>query len=288
MIPQTPPLHPFNGFDIPALVALRARLRPDHPFIIWEPFTGASETWTYARFHHDVRRIAAGLAKRGVRSGESVLLHFDNCPETVLAWYACAHIGAVAVTTNARSSADELAYFATHSRAVAAITQPCFAELVNGASRDFRFIAVTAHDNGAPPAPGFAPGRTERFEALYGDAADAPLRAPDPAHPVGVQYTSGTTSRPKGVLWTHANALWGARINAAARGSARGRRASRSPAALPHQCAGLFGAGDAMGRRHGGAHAAILVQPLLAAVAETSLHLDVGHSVLREGADERG
>jgi crotonobetaine/carnitine-CoA ligase len=32
--------------------------------------------------------------------------------------------------------------------------------------------------------------------------------------PVGVQYTSGTTSRPKGVLWTHANALWGARINA--------------------------------------------------------------------------
>lgn len=214
MIPQMPPLHPFNGFDIPALVALQAQRRPDHPFIVWEPFDGAGETWTYARFADDVSRIAAGLAKRGVRSGDRVLVHLDNCPETLLAWYACAHLGAVAVTTNARSSADELAYFAGHSRAVAAITQPAFAELVSGASRDFRFIAVTAHDNGAPPAAGFAPGKAERFEVLYGDAADAPPRARDPAHPIGVQYTSGTTSRPKGVLWTHANALWGARINA--------------------------------------------------------------------------
>lgn len=214
MIPQTPALHPFNGFDIPALVALQAQRRPDHPFLIWEPFGGASETWTYARFHHDIRRLAAGLAKRGVRSGDRVLVHLDNCPETLLAWYACAHLGAVAVTTNARSSADELAYFAAHSRSIAAITQPRFAELVNGASRDFRFIAVTAHDNGDPPPAGFAPGRTERFEALFGEAGNAPPRAPDPMHPVGVQYTSGTTSRPKGVLWTHANALWGARINA--------------------------------------------------------------------------
>src|SRR6188508_3065569 len=40
-------------------------------------------------------------------------------------------------------------------------------------------------------------------------------RAADPQAPCSVQYTSGTTSRPKAVLWTHANALWGAKINAA-------------------------------------------------------------------------
>ncbi len=214
MIPATPAIHPFTGLDVAALLRLRAETRPGHPFIIWEPFEGRGETWTYARFQSDARRLAAGLARRGVRSGERVLIHLDNCPETLLSWYACAVLGAVAVTTNARSSADELAYFAGHSRAVAAITQPRFAELVNSASRDFRFVAVTAHDNGAPPAAGFTPGRTETFEALYGDEADAPRRAPDPSHPAGVQYTSGTTSRPKGVLWTHANALWGARVNA--------------------------------------------------------------------------
>lgn len=213
MIPETPPLHPFTGFDIPALLRIRAQTRADVPFLIWEPLDGESQTWTYARFHHDVLRLAAGLAQRGVRPGERVLVHLDNCPETLLAWYACAVLGAVAVTTNARSSADELAYFATHSGAVAAITQPAFADIVNRVG-DLRFIAVTTHDSGAPPTVGHAPGKAESFDALFGDAAAAPLRAPDPAHPIGVQYTSGTTSRPKGVLWTHANALWGARVNA--------------------------------------------------------------------------
>ena len=211
---ETPPVHPFRGLDVAELVRIRARTRPDHPFLIWEPFEGASETLTYAGFAHRVARLAAGLARRGVKPGEYVLIHLDNCLETLLAWYACATLGAVAVTTNARSSLDELSYFATHCGAIAAITQPRFAELVNKASRDFRFIAVTSHDNGASPAAGFAPG-TDSFEALMGAAEDAPRRAPDALHPLGVQYTSGTTSRPKGVLWTHANALWGARVNAA-------------------------------------------------------------------------
>ena len=54
-----------------------------------------------------------------------------------------------------------------------------------------------------------------RFEELFADVADRPRRATDPLAPCSVQYTSGTTSRPKAVLWTHANALWGAKVNAA-------------------------------------------------------------------------
>lgn len=210
-----PPVHPFRGLDVGELVRVRARTRADHPFLIWEPFEGPGETLTYAAFHDRVVRLAAGMAKRGVGPRDHVLVHLDNCLETLIAWYACADLGAVPVTTNARSSLSELSYFADHCGAVAAITQPRYAELVNKASRDFRFIAVTGHDNGAPPAPGQAPSKSDSFDGLYGEAADAPRRAPDPLHPMGVQYTSGTTSRPKGVLWTHANALWGARINAA-------------------------------------------------------------------------
>ncbi len=209
------PLHPFNGLDIAELVRIRARTRRDHPFLIWEPFEGRGETLSYGAFHDRVLRLAAGMAKRGVRPRDHVLIHLDNCLETLIAWYACADLGAVPVTTNARSSLDELTYFADHCGAVAAITQPKFAELVNAASKNFRFIAVTSHDNGAPPAAGHAPGKADSFEGLLADAADAPRRAVDPLHPMGVQYTSGTTSRPKGVLWTHANALWGARVNAA-------------------------------------------------------------------------
>ena len=196
--------------DVPALVAMRARHRPDHPFLAWEPFEGKGEVLTYAAFHDLVGRLAAGLAARGVRRGDHLLVHLDNCLEIILAWYACAELGAVAVTTNARSSGEELRYFAEHCGAVAAITQPRFAELVAAASRDLRWIAVTEHDNGTAPAK--VPQKEHRFAALLGDAADRPRRAPDPMLPVGVQYTSGTTSRPKGVVWTHANALWGARV----------------------------------------------------------------------------
>ena len=52
----------------------------------------------------------------------------------------------------------------------------------------------------------------ERFDVLYGDEADCPQRSPDPMAPAGIVFTSGTTSRPKAVVHTHANALWAARV----------------------------------------------------------------------------
>jgi crotonobetaine/carnitine-CoA ligase len=209
---RTPAVHPFSGFDVPRLLAHHAAMRPNHPFLIWEPFEGPSRAWTYAEFADETVRVAAGLKARGVKFGERVLVHLDNCPESLIAWYACAHLGAVAVTTNARSVADELTYFASHAGAVGAITQPKFAELVQSACRDIKWLAVTETDNGAPAGAGKRPQRSESFAALYGDASTVPMRPADPMANVGIQYTSGTTSRPKGVVWTHANALWGAKL----------------------------------------------------------------------------
>ena len=203
--------HPFSGMDVAWLVEQRAQSRRDHPFLVWEPFVGAAEVITYGQFHARVGRIAGGLAHRGVQAGDRVLIHLENCPETLLAWYACAWIGAVAVTTNARASDDELAYYADHCGAVAAITQPRFAARVAASCRALRWLAVTSTDSGE--APGELPDAASRFEAL--DAEPPSRRAPEPLAPCSVQYTSGTTSRPKAVLWTHANALWGARVNAA-------------------------------------------------------------------------
>ncbi len=205
--------HPFEGMDVASLLRERARLRPDHPFIIWVPNEGDVQSLSYAAFEYRVRRIAGGLIRRGVGPGDRVLIHLDNCPEALTSWYACIWLGAVPVTTNARAAGAELSYFAAHSQAVGGITQPRFATLVADHCRDLRWLAVTDHDNGDEVDAARRPSGDDRFAALDGEPA-----APRPADPLAacsVQYTSGTTSRPKGVLWTHANALWGARINAA-------------------------------------------------------------------------
>jgi crotonobetaine/carnitine-CoA ligase len=203
-------LNLFQNFDVPALLRSRAHVRGNHPFLIWEPFEGPSATWSYKRFEHDTRALAAGLSARGIGIGDRVLIHMDNCPEITLAWYACAQLGAVAVTTNARSVGEEMTYFSKHCEAKAAITQPEFADLIGAYCPDIKWMAVT--ETNSTGAPGAKPDGAIPFDALFGDAADCPARPADPDLPVGVQYTSGTTSRPKGVVWTHANALWGGKM----------------------------------------------------------------------------
>jgi carnitine-CoA ligase len=206
----TDSLHPFAGMNVWQLLASRARRSGDRPFVTWQPFDADARTWTYRELARDAASVGAGLAGRGVRAGDRVLIHLENSPEFLVAWFGCAAIGAVAVTTNTRSAADELAYYAEHSGAVGAITQPRFAELVGNAAPGLRFVACTGHDSGVPADPA-----GDTFAALAADP-DTLVTAPvDPAAPASVQYTSGTTARPKGVLWTQANALWAARVNAA-------------------------------------------------------------------------
>jgi crotonobetaine/carnitine-CoA ligase len=203
---------PFDGMDVPWLLKLRSETRRDHPFLIWAPFDAPARHWSYGAFHERVGALAAGLVKRGVKPGDAVLIHLDNCVEAMLAWFACVELGALAVTTNTRSAAAEMSYFAEHCRAVAAITQPAYAEMVSAHCRGIRWLAVISHDPGQPETA--AVGVGDRFETLFADSADRPRRPVDPFAPCSVQYTSGTTSRPKAVLWTHANALWGAKVNA--------------------------------------------------------------------------
>ncbi len=199
------------GQDLPHLLDEWVASQPDTPLLIWEPRDGASRTWTYREFRDDTLRIAAGLLDRGVGVGDRVLIHADNCPEMVLAWYACARIGAAGVTTNTRSVASEIAYFAAHTDVVGVITQPQHAALVRDAAPDLGWYVVTDDDSGEPATAKRAPGY-ENWAALFGDAASVPDRPADPMLPVGIMFTSGTTSLPKAVVHTHANAIWTSRV----------------------------------------------------------------------------
>jgi crotonobetaine/carnitine-CoA ligase len=202
----------FAGQDIPWLVSHWAKNKPDHPFLIWEPKDGQVREWTYATFESEITQIAAGLARRGVGKGDKVLIHCDNCPEMVLAWYACAKLGAVGVTTNTRSAGPEIEYFASHVGCIAAITQPQYAAVVTENATQVRFVVVTEDNSGVAATAEESAHGHDGFATLYGDAADCPQRDADPMAPIGIMFTSGTTSRPKAVVHTHANALWASRM----------------------------------------------------------------------------
>jgi carnitine-CoA ligase len=116
--------HAMLGMDIPWMLGQWAERTPDKPFMIWEPFAGEPVTLTYSQFQSKAKAAAAGLYQRGLRQGDFLLLHMENSPEFLVTWFACAMLGTVVVSTNTRSVARDLSYFAEHTKAVCAVTQP--------------------------------------------------------------------------------------------------------------------------------------------------------------------
>jgi len=203
----------FVGKDVPWLAKLWATQTPDKAFLIWEPKEGLSRTWTYQQFWKEINQVACGLIARGVKKGDKILIHSENCPEMMIAWYASAIVGSVGVTTNTRCIGDELTYFAEHSGAVGCITQPKFIQALAENAKSIPWFVVTNDNSGDAPAgeeKNFA-SKYAAFAEFYKHGSEAPARAAEPMLPVGIQYTSGTTARPKAVVHTHANALWGGR-----------------------------------------------------------------------------
>ena len=195
-----PALHPFVNTDVASALAERAARLGSRRFLIWEPGTGVPAEWTYAQFAAEVDAVAAGLAARGVARGNAVMLLLENSPAFLFCWFACARLGAVAIDTNTRYSTDELAYALDQTGAIGIITHESLAERFDSIMGT-RWLVTIDETTGTCPA-------------LCGDTSVLPAHVADPGAALCVQFTSGTTARPKAVLYTHANALWGARVGA--------------------------------------------------------------------------
>ncbi|GGL57767.1 class I adenylate-forming enzyme family protein [Wenxinia marina] len=200
-------LSPFAGTDAARWIDQRAAVHPDRPMLVWAPPEGPGRIWSYAEAADAVARLAGGMAARGIRPGDRVLLHLENGPETLLARFACARLGAVAVLSNAMATGPELAAKMEITGPRAAVTSSTMAPVIAAhAPRPLDWIAAT----------GDAPEGALPVDALYGDPQ--PARDPDPAAPALILFTTGTTSRPKAVLWTHENLLWAASLGARQQG----------------------------------------------------------------------
>lgn len=201
-----PPLHPFTGMDLSSALRDRAATIPDETFLVWEPVPPqAACSWSYREFAVDVDRVAAWLSSRGVGPGDPVMLLLENSPAFLLCLFACAAVGAVAVNTNTRYAADELRYALELTRPVGVVTHERLRSVVEP-SRELVGWLVAIDDD------------TARSGELFDDGTPVPSRAPDPVFPLCIQFTSGSTSRPKATLFTHANALWAGQVGCANQG----------------------------------------------------------------------
>jgi long-chain acyl-CoA synthetase len=168
-----------------------ARRAPERTALV---FGGRS--LTYAELDRESGRVAAGLARLGLRPGERVCLHLANRPEFVLAYYACQKLGLTPVALNVTYVKDELAYIIRDSQAAAILSAPPFAAQLPdpGETQSVRWRVGTGE-----------PGAV----AIEDLAADPPLRAIDRDRDdvAAILYTSATTGRPKGVMLSHVNVV---------------------------------------------------------------------------------
>ena len=182
----------------------KAEAHPDKVFLIFEDHQGDTSSYTYSQFDQMVNRTANGLLQLGVKKGDKVNLHLTNCPEFLFTWFAAAKIGAVMVATNPLSPPDELSYPVHHSESVVSVTQPDLlptVEAIREACPNMRQVVLTGSDEAPSPIITFSDMTARESDELK------PVSL-EPEDVAAILYTSGTTSRPKGVLVTHANYVY--------------------------------------------------------------------------------
>ncbi|OBF93779.1 AMP-binding protein [Mycobacterium sp. 852002-51163_SCH5372311] len=165
----------------------------------------AGRRWTYAELLAAVRRLATGLLRAGIGTGDRVGIWAPNRWEWVLVQYATAEIGAILVTINPAYQARELDYALRQSGVAMVIAAPSFkttdyaAMLAEVAPRcpDLRDVVLMESDRFAElTATDADPGALANIAATL-----------DPRDPINIQYTSGTTGSPKGATLSHRNIL---------------------------------------------------------------------------------
>jgi long-chain acyl-CoA synthetase len=182
---------------------------------------------TYRRLNRESSRFANLIKSLGLRPGDKVLLLLPNLPQTVIAFFGVLKAGGVAVFTTPLSPVDELVRQVRDSGATVLVTLTKLGETARAvkAQTGLKHILFTSVKDYLPEPKrllfmlfreardghrlpfALEPGMHLLANELYKHEAHAPELETEPQAPALIQYTSGTTAQPKGVMLSHYNLI---------------------------------------------------------------------------------
>ena len=214
-----PSVHPpFRDVSVGALSSRLAETLPAQPALV---YGGDGPRWTFRELNDEARLVARGLVALGVRPGDRVAVWATNIPEWIVLQFALAKIGAILVTVNTSLRAQEIEYLLRQSETSTLVTIAGFRSVdYLGELRAIGAIGQDAAER-AKKLPHLArvvfvgadgPDDVIRYEDVRAGAGRVPTADLDRLEAavglddvINMQYTSGTTGFPKGVMLSSRN-----------------------------------------------------------------------------------
>ncbi len=186
-----------------SFLARAAEIYPDQTAIIH-----GKRSWTYRQFFARTRQMASALTRRGIKRGDTVAVVLPNVPAMLEAHYGVAMAGAVLNSINTRLDAAIIAFQFDHGEAKVVIADREFSKVVKDALALCKAKPlVVDYDDPEFTGSGDRLGNLEYEDFLgEGDADFTWLMPRDEWDAIALNYTSGTTGDPKGVVYHHRGA----------------------------------------------------------------------------------
>ncbi len=204
----------------PKLLRQNATRLPDHAAMREKEY-GIWQSWSWRDYHEQVTAFANGLAARGFKRGDKVMLVGQNRPRLYWAMSATQSLGGIPIPTYADSVADEMRYVVEHAEAriVVAEDQEQVDKMLE-VREHYSGIDLIIYDD-TRGLRDYDPELVVSFEKIQDEGRTFAAKNPDylqreidkggGSDTAVILYTSGTTGNPKGVVLTHTNLISNAR-----------------------------------------------------------------------------
>ncbi len=187
------------------LTPLRFLQRSAYVFRTKPAIVYGDQCWTYPQMAERVNRLASALRGAGVQKGDRVAALLPNIPPMLEMHFGVPLAGGILVAINTRLNSDEIAYILSHSGAKVLVVDTELAPLIEPVRNQLPALETIVSVEDVPgglrlPGPD--------YESFLAGGDPAPIEWPldDEDEVIAIDYTSGTTGRPKGVMYTHRGA----------------------------------------------------------------------------------